>query len=293
MKEVKISLCIVSWNVRDHLLACLNSLVDASRGCPIETIVVDNASSDDTVALLRERFQHVNLIANNENRGFAGGTNQAMAQARGDYLLLINPDTVLPEGALRELLAVAEAHPEAGIVAPKLINPDGSLQHSCRRFPSVAAAVFRHTILGRLFPNNPWTTDYIMSDWAHDELREVDWVSGACFLVRRELYEQIGPLDDRFFWGSEDVDYCYRAHQAGYGVLYTPTPVITHIIGSSSSQMPVRMIIHFHRGMHRLYRKHMAPNVVAYGLASVGIVLRAGLQILSRFAGLGRPRKSR
>ncbi|HJN18434.1 MAG TPA: glycosyltransferase family 2 protein [Armatimonadota bacterium] len=283
-ESVRISLCIVSWNVRDDLLACLNSLPDASQDCPIETIVVDNASSDDTVDLLRERFPEVVLIANRENRGFAGGTNQALAAARGDYLMLLNPDTVLPPGALSDLLTFAEAHPEAGIVAPKLVNPDGSLQHSCRRFPRIAAALFRHTILGRLFPNNPWASEYIMGDWAHDSVREVDWVSGACFMVRRALYKEIGALDEGFFWGSEDVDYCYRAHAAGSAVLYTPSPAIMHRIGSSSSQMPVRTIINFHRSMHRLYRKHLARNVFEYGLASVGIVTRAVLLIVSWWA---------
>ena len=283
-EPVRISLCIVSWNVRDDLLACLNSLAEASHGCAIETIVVDNASTDDTCELLRDRFPAVRLIANDGNRGFAGATNQAMAAARGDYLLLINPDTVLPPKALPELLAVAEEHPKAGIVAPKLVNPDGSLQHSCRRFPKMAAALFRHTIFGRLFPNNRWAAEYIMGEWEHDSVRDVDWVSGACFMVRRELYDEIGPLDEGFFWGSEDVDYCYGTHAAGWGVLYSPSPVIMHRIGSSSSQMPVRTIINFHRSMHRLYRKHLARNVLEYAFASTGIALRAALLILSWWA---------
>lgn len=286
----RISVCIVSWNVRDDLTACLESLTAASRGCWVETIVVDNASTDGTVELLRERFPQVKRIANGDNRGFAAATNQAMAAARGDYLLLLNPDTALPEGALAELAARAEARPDAGIVAPRLVYPDGSLQHSCRRFPTVTAAFFRHTILGWLFPNNRSSADYIMAGWAHDEIREVDWVSGACMLVRRELYERIGPLDEGFFWGSEDVDYCYRTHRAGYRVLYTPAPVVVHAVGSSASQMPVRMILRFHRGMHRLYGKHLARNRLDRALAAVGIVLRAALVILSRWAGLERRR---
>ena len=289
-EPARISVCIVSWNVREDLTACLASLAAAARGCGAETIVVDNASSDGTVAILRDRFPKVRLIVNDQNRGFAVGTNQAMAAARGDYLLLLNPDTLLPAGALAELLACAEAHPEAGIVAPRLHNPDGSLQYSCRRFPTMKAALFRHTVLGRLFPGNRWSADYTMAGWAHDALREVDWVSGACMLVRRDLYRRIGPLDEGFFWGSEDVDYCYRAHQAGFRVLYTPRPVIVHAIGASASQAPVRMNILFHRGMHRLYRKHLSRNGVDLALATVGISLRALVIILSRWLGLERRR---
>jgi GT2 family glycosyltransferase len=290
-EPARISLCIVSWNVRDDLTACLESVGAAARGCQAETIVVDNASSDGTVERLRECFPQLRLIVNADNRGFAAATNQAMAAARGDDLLLLNPDTVLPAGGLAELVACADAHPQAGIVAPRLANPDGSLQYSCRRFPSRSAALFRHTVLGRLFPNNRWSAEYTMAGWAHDALREVDWVSGACMLVRRALYARIGPLDEGFFWGSEDVDYCYRMHQAGYKVLYTPTPVIVHAIGASASQVPVRMIVHFHRGMHRLYRKHLSRNALDLALATVGIALRALLIILSRWLGLERPRR--
>ncbi|MGQ9729840.1 MAG: glycosyltransferase family 2 protein [Candidatus Zipacnadales bacterium] len=280
-QPVQISLCIVSWNVRDDLVGCLDSLRDASRGVRTEVIVVDNASTDDTVAVIRERFPEVLLICNDRNRGFAAATNQAMAEARGQYLLLLNPDTLLPPNVLAELLAVAEAHPEAGILAPKLLNPDGSLQYSCRRFPTIMAAMFRHTLLGRLFPRNRWAAEYIMEEWAHEGVQEVDWVSGACMLVRRELYERIGPLDEGFFWGSEDVDYAYRCHAAGYRVLYTSRPAIIHAVGRSSDQVPIRTVANFHRSMLRLYRKHKAHTVLDYGLVALGIVIRAGLLIVS------------
>ena len=283
-EPVQLSLCIVSWNCRDDLVACLDSLPAASQGVRAETIVVDNASSDDTIGLLREQYPKVTHIANQDNRGFAAATNQALAAASGELLLLLNPDTVLPEGALAELIQAAEERPEAGIMAPKLVNPDGSLQHSCRRFPTIAAAIFRHTVLGRLFPRNRWAAQYVMGEWDHSETREVDWVSGACMVVRRSLYEEVGPLDEGFFWGSEDVDYCYRAHAAGTTVLYTPRPAIVHRIGASSSRIPARTIVNFHRSMHRLYRKHIARNVVEYGLASAGILLRASLLLLSWWA---------
>ncbi len=281
---VRISVCIVSWNVREDLLACLHSLIPAAKGVPAEVIVADNASADGTVDVVRKRFPEVKLICNESNLGFAAATNQAMAAAGGQFLLLLNPDTVLPEGALGDVLEAADAHPEAGIVAPKLLNPDGTLQHSCRRFPTPAAALFRHTVLGRLFPNNRWAAEYVMTDWLHDEVREVDWVSGACMLVRRELCEEIGLLDEGFFWGCEDVDYCLRAHRAGWKVVYTPRPAIVHRIGASSDQRPDRTVIDFHRSMLRLYRKHFARTWLHAAVMWVAVWLRAGLLIGSRHA---------
>jgi len=277
----RLSLCIVSWNCRDDLLACLAGLADAAPGLGVETVVVDNASTDDTVDVVAERFPLVHVIPNAENRGFAAATNQALDAASGEYLLLLNPDTLLPPGGLSELVAFADAHPAAGIVAPKLLNADGSLQQSCRRFPTPAAALFRHTLLGRLFPRNRWAAEYVMDGWDHTEAREVDWVSGACLMARRELYEAIGPLDEGFFWGSEDVDYCYRAHAAGRQVLYTPTPAVVHKIGASTNKAPFRTIVNFHRSMLRLYRKHMAHSVLDFAAITCGVALRAGLLIAS------------
>jgi GT2 family glycosyltransferase len=282
-RRPRLSLCIVSWNCRDDLAACLAGLADAAAGVDTEVIVVDNASSDDTEDLLEQRFPSVRLIPNATNRGFAAATNQALAEASGEYLLLLNPDTLLPPGALGELVVFADANPDAGIVAPKLLNADGSLQQSCRRFPTPAAALFRHTLLGRLFPRNRWAAEYVMAEWEHGEAREVDWVSGACLLVRRDLYETIGPLDEGFFWGSEDVDYCFRAHRAGRKVLYTPRPTITHKIGASTNKAPVRTILAFHRSMLRLYRKHMAHSVLDFAAVTFGVTLRAGLLIASHW----------
>jgi GT2 family glycosyltransferase len=280
--SVRTSVCIVSWNVREDLLACLHSLVSAAKGVPVEVIVADNASADGTVDVVRKQFPEVKLICNQSNLGFAAATNQAMAAACGQFLLLLNPDTILPEGALGDVLDAADTHPEAGIVAPKLLNPDGTLQHSCRRFPTPAAALFRHTVLGRLFPNNRWAAEYVMADWPHEEVREVDWVSGACMLVRRDLYDEIGPLDEGFFWGCEDVDYCLRAHRAGWKVVYAPRPAIVHRIGASSDQRPDRTVIDFHRSMLRLYRKHFARTWLHAAVMWVAVWLRAGLLIGSR-----------
>ncbi|MBU0609568.1 MAG: glycosyltransferase family 2 protein [Armatimonadetes bacterium] len=277
--DIELSVIIVSWNVRRDLEVCLQSLHDNSEASH-EVIVVDNASLDDTLAMLQQRPE-VRVIANEDNRGFAAANNQGLAVARGAWLLLLNPDTVVPPGALRELLDFAHAHPEAGVIGPRLLNPDGSLQYSCRSFPTITAGMFRHTFLGRLFPRVRSMRDYLMCDWAHDTVREVDWLSGAAMLIRREAFEQIGGLDERFYWGSEDVDYCYRMHQAGWQVVYTPTPSITHAIGRSTDQVQLATIIRTHRSMQRLFAKHLARNALQRALISAGIWVRAGLLLAS------------
>ncbi|MEA3403316.1 MAG: glycosyltransferase family 2 protein [Armatimonadota bacterium] len=276
-----VSVCIVSWNVADDLRACLKSIRGQHTPPTFEIIVADNASSDESVAMLREHFPEVKVIVNERNLGFARACNQTLRAARGRYLLVLNPDTVLEPDALEKLVAVADAHPQAGIVAPKLVYPDGSLQHSCRRFPTITAAVFRNTLLGRVFPNATAASRYIMADRDHDTEQEVDWASGACLLIRREAYEEVGELDEGFVWGSEDVDYCLRMHQAGWTVLYSPVTTVVHAVGRSSDQAVIRTILRTHRGMFRLYSKHFARNPLAKALVFLGVWLRGGLLVAS------------
>lgn len=272
-----LSVCIVSWNVSRDLARCLASVREAAEGLDCETFVVDNASVDGSAEMVRAQFPEVTLIANDRNVGFAAANVQAMARARGRYILLLNPDTLVPPGGLTRLVRFADEHPAAGVVGPRLVYGDGRLQYSCRRFPTITAAVFRSTPLGALLPGNRPTTCYLMSDWRHDEAREVDWVSGAAMLIRREAYEQVGTLDTGFFWGSEDVDYCWRMHKAGWKVLYTPEPVITHFVGRSTDRVMLRTILRTHRSMYRLYSKHVARNALSRGLVWLGVWARAGL----------------
>jgi GT2 family glycosyltransferase len=277
--EVPLSIIIVSWNVRRDLESCLQSLrANAEAGA--EIVVVDNASRDDTLTMLAG-YPEVRVIANDVNRGFAAANNQGLAVARGRWLLLLNPDTLMPEAGLRKLLEFADNMPLAGIIGPRLLNSDGSLQSSCRRFPTVRAALYRHTILGRLRPDAAPMRDYLMAEWDHQTPREVDWVSGACLLIRRETFAQVGPLDEGFYWGSEDVDYCFRAHRAGWQVWYTPQPAVVHAIGRSSDQAILRTIVRTHRSMQRLYTKHLARNWFTRTVVTVGIWLRAALLLVT------------
>jgi hypothetical protein len=177
------------------------------------------------------------------------------------------------------------ATPKAGIIGPKILNPDGSLQLSCRRFPNPVAALFRNTPIGKLFPNNRFTREYLMTDWPHDQSRTVDWVSGAAFLVTKSCIEKTGQFDTDYFMFCEDVDWCWRAWKSGFEVHYTPGSTITHAIGRSTDQAPNRMIGTFHRSMFRFYKKNMVPEQpllvrpFALAFAAIALTMRASLFI--------------
>jgi GT2 family glycosyltransferase len=263
MPDFDLSITICSWNTVDDLRACLASLRAAAHEASLEVIVVDNASEDRSAEMVRDEFPEFILIHSHVNLGFTGGHNLAIENAKGRHVALLNSDTVVHPGAIATVVKYMDAHPEAGIIGPKLLNPDGTLQLSCRRFPNPVAAAFRNTWLGRLFPNNKYTREYLMQDFEHDQVREVDWVSGAAMFIRGEVIEKVGALDDRYFMYCEDVDLCKRAWKTGWKVVYFPDAVITHAIGRSSDKAPNRMIAQFHRSMLRYYTKHVLPEHAA------------------------------
>jgi GT2 family glycosyltransferase len=285
MSAFDLSITICSWNTHEDLRACLCSLEAVRDEARFEVIVVDNNSEDGSPDMVARSFPWVRLERMSRNLGFTGGHNHALAIRQGRHALLLNSDTVVHPGALATIMAYAKDHPNVGMIGPKLLNPDGSLQLSCRRFPNPLAALFRNTPIGKMFPNNRFTREYLMTDWDHREPREVDWVSGAAFLVREEVMEKIGFFDPEYFMFCEDVDWCFRAWEAGFTVVYLPSAVITHAIGRSTDKAPNRMIGRFHKSMFRFYRKNMAPKLpivvrpFALAGAAVALGLRGGLFI--------------
>ena len=275
-----LSIVIVSYNARDYLRACLASVYQHTAGLAYEVIVVDNDSWDGSAEMVGGEFPRAALIRSPGNQGFAAACNRGIAQAQGEFILLLNPDTGIASNAFAPMVAHCRQQPDVGVLGPKLLNSDGSLQLSCRRFPSHLTGLFnRQALLTRLFPRNPFSSRYLMTDWDHDSIAEVDWLSGACMLISRRLLDDVGPLDEAFFWAIEDVDLCYRAHQAGYRVVYFPQVAVTHHIGKSSQALPNRSILQWHRGMWRYYRKHMRSNPLVDGLTLVGIGARCGYQL--------------
>ncbi|GIL15174.1 MAG: glycosyl transferase [Chloroflexota bacterium] len=253
-----ISFIIVAWNVRELLKRAAQAIVADAAAWQSEIIVVDNASRDGTVAMLRAEFPQMRVIANAENVGFTRGNNQALRIAQGRYLFFINPDTEIQRGATRALLAFMDAAENArvGIVGPQLYYADGSLQSSRRRFPKFSTALLESTKLEQWFPNNRLIADYRLQNTDNARTQEVDWVVGAALLARRAVYEQIGGFDERFFMYSEELDWCKRAKENGWRVVYVPNARVLHHEAQSSAQVRAQRDIYFHSSKARYFKKH-------------------------------------
>ena len=277
---VDLSIVILSWNVRDLLRQCLESVASGrplSANHPLlvtEIIVVDNASSDGSVEMVRAEFAAVRLIANQTNRGYTGGNNDGIAAATGRYVMILNPDTRVLDDALAAMVAYADAHPDVGVVGPQLLNPDGSVQSSRRRFPTLMTGLFESTWLQPLAPRDVLRRYYVL-DRPDDTIQEVDWLFGACFLVRRKVIQQVGTLDEDFFMYSEEMDWCYRMRQAGWKVVYLPEAQVIHYGGKSSDQVAAQRHIYFQTSKVRYFRKH-------HGALTAGVLRVA---VLAMYAG--------
>jgi hypothetical protein len=257
---IDLTVVIVSWNVRDLLRRCLQSIEAEARRAvndlALEIVVVDNASADGSVEMVRAEFPHARLVANEENQGFTVANNQGLVLGQGRYLLLLNPDTELTAGALATMLRSMDGHPEIGALGPQLRYPDGSLQSSRRRFPTLATALVESTVVQEWWGDNRILRRYYMADTLDDAIQSVDWVVGACLLVRRQTYEQVGGLDEGFFMYSEEMDWCRRIKDAGWLVVYLPTATVIHHEGRSSEQVVPARHIHFQSSKVRYFRKH-------------------------------------
>ena len=285
-----IAVIVVNWNAREDLRECLLSLEAGADSWVTRAVwVVDNASTDGSAEMVRSEFPGVQLIVNDENLGFSKANNQAIRYSESRYVFLLNSDAAVHPGAIEALVAFADDNPKAGIVGPKVLNPDGSLQLSCRRFPSLGAGFFRNTYLGRLFPHNKPAQDYLMADFDHAHTRAVDWVSGCAMLIRREMVAQIGALDERFYMYCEDVDLCERAWRFDWEVVYQPDAVVTHAIGRSSDKDADKMIWEFHRSWYEFDKKRHPDAGPARRLAVwAGLWLRATVRVQKRRAAARR-----
>lgn len=276
-----LSVIIVNYNAKRLLHDSLSSIPPASEGIRVQVIVVDNDSHDGSVDMVREEFKDVQVIANTRNRGFTQGNNQGFEIATGRHLLLLNNDTRVMPGAFTKAIGYLDAEPRIGVAGLQLLNEDGSLQLSCRRFPSFSQALFsRYSLLTTLFPRNRFSRAYLMTDIQRDAIQDVDWVSGACLFIRRELLDRIGPLDERFFMYSEDVDYCFRAWEAGYRVTYLPFAKVVHLIGQSSRRKRFMTVWERHKSMYRFYKKHYSRDLMFLDFTTATMVgLRCALQL--------------
>lgn len=265
-----LSIIIVNWNVRDLLRDCLRSIDAGRSSLDVEVIVVDANSADDSVGMVRTGFPWVRLIPCKENVGFPRGNNIGLNEARGEYLLLLNPDTVVLDDALEKMVNFLRTNPDAGAVGPQLLNPDGSVQSSRRRFPTVATGFLESTWLEGLAPGV--LRRYYALDLPDDATADVDWLTGACIMAPRVVYEKVGGLDEGYYMYSEELDWCRRIKQAGWRVVYYPAARVIHHVGKSSEQAVTARHINFQRAKLRYFRKYhgrfVAMSLRCYLLAS-------------------------
>lgn len=235
-EEIAVSIVIVSRDTRGVLGACLRSIAAHAGEVATETIIVDCASSDGTPAMVRADFPDAILLEPGANLGFARGNNLGIRRARGALVLLLNPDTELTPGALPALVSALAADPAVGVVGPRLCYPDGSVQSSRRRFPTLATAAVESTLLQEWLPGHSALHTYVMGDVPDDAAHDADWLVGACLLARRAVFASAGLLDERLFLYSEEPEWCWRVRRAGWRVRYLPAAEVIHHEGTSTSQ---------------------------------------------------------
>jgi len=278
MGRTSLSIVIVNYNTEALLRSCLESVYAGADGTTTDIWVVDNHSCDNSVSMLRSSFPFVNVIANSENVGFSRANNAAISQGRSDYILLLNPDTLVIDDAIERMVTFLDEHPKVGIAGCKVLNRDGTLQLACRRsIPTPKVAFYRLTGLSRLFPQSKLIAKYNMTYESPDRMHEVDAVSGAFLMIRRKVVEEIGLLDERFFMYGEELDWCLRAKRAGWTVAYHPEARIIHYKGESTKYNSRKAAFEFYRAMYLFHRKHFAKDCshVVNGLIYAGIFVKA------------------
>jgi N-acetylglucosaminyl-diphospho-decaprenol L-rhamnosyltransferase len=281
---------VVNYNAKDDLLTCVASLL----GEGVETVVVaDNGSTDGSEAALSARYPDVKWAPTGSNLGYGAAADLGAAMCDSTYLLICNPDVVVESGSVAILRRFLEARPQVAVVGPRIVDRTGALYPSARRFPDLVEAL-GHGFLGQFWPGNPFSRRYRMSDWDHASARQVDWVSGACFLVRRTAWEAVGGFDRAYFMYLEDVDLCWRLGRTGWGVAYEPTAHVVHVQGVSADRHPYRMLLAHHVSMWRFARRSTPPGRRwALPFVLPGLAVRLGLTVARRaLSGLlsrGRP----
>lgn len=298
--KIDLSIIIVAWKVKDLLKKCLDSIYSKSKGinfacpvvaarrfygaCPVmasksepfygEVFVVDNNSGDGSAEMIKTNFPQARLIINQENKGFASANNQGIKESKGEFILLLNPDTEILDNALEKMVNFMKEHEEAGIVGCRLLNSDHSLQPSCRAFPNLYSQIIILLKLHNFFPG--LVKKYYMLDWPHQEIKEVDQVMGACFLIRKKVINEVGLLDEGFWALFEEVDYCKRIKNANWKVCFTPEAEIIHHKGQSfKKQEMIAKQINFNRSLLRYFKKYhsFSSYLILYFLQPLNLFL--------------------
>ena len=273
------SAVVVNYNAKEYLLACIESLSDEGLAM---VVVADSGSTDGSAQAVSERYPTVKWVPTGTNLGYGTAANIGAALVDGAYLLVSNADVVVEEGTVATLRRFLETNPQVAVVGPRIVDARGELYPSARHFPDMLEAL-GHGIVGQFWAGNPFSRRYRMTDWDHSRRREVDWVSGAFFLARREAWDEVGGFDSTFFMYMEDVDLCWRLAGKGWSVAYEPAAQVTHIQGVSADRHPYRMLFAHHVSMWRFaqrtttgWRRWVLPLVL------LGLVVRLGMTMLRR-----------
>ncbi len=292
---VDLSIVIVTWNAREVLLPAIDSIYRELKGISYEVIVSDNDSGDGSADAVEAEFPEVRVIRNPRNLGFAGGNNVALREAQGRIVALLNSDTLTHAGAFERMVAYLDAHPEVGACGPQLLNPDGSKQNCFHNFPSLATEFLNLSLLKILFPRK-----YPSKRQTYTVPIEVDAVLGACMLVRREVLERVGPMDEGYFFFLEETDWCARIREAGWTVVHVPDAKITHLYGESTKKkVPTETRIEYYRSIYRFFGKNRGAAqkalvvAVRFTVLSVNVVLSAALSLATLGLSTGTRRKLR
>jgi N-acetylglucosaminyl-diphospho-decaprenol L-rhamnosyltransferase len=273
-----VAVVLVTYESAEDLPGCLESLPAAAAPHELEIVVVDNASRDDSAGVARSHG--LKVIENQRNLGYSRAVNRGAAEAAAPWLLIANPDTRLQPGSLARLLATAEADPSIACIGPRLRNLDGSDYPTGRRFPSLLVGGL-HALLGTVWPGNPATRRYHLAGLDRSKAAQVDWVSGACMLLRRSAWDQVGGFDPSYFMYFEDMDLCLRLARAGWRVVLEPRAIVDHIGGSSTRTVPYRNVIDHHRSTLRFYRRRYArdPRIVLVPLVAAALLVRGAVSM--------------
>jgi GT2 family glycosyltransferase len=275
-----LSVIVVTYRSRPHIADCLRSIDRARGALALEALVVDNASDDGTLAEVRAVAPWARIRETGDNLGYARAVNIGLRESAGAFALVLNPDCVVEPDAFAALHAWMTAHPRCGIAGPLIRNPDGTIEYTARTFPGAAAFLFnRYSLLTRLWPGNPWSRRYLLSDWDHASPRTVDWVTGACMLVRREAVAQVGGMDEAYFMFNEDVDWCHAMKDAGWSVDFVPAARVTHAIGASRLKVADRVILERHRGMLHYFRKYHRVHPLLDACVAAFVMMRARVML--------------
>ncbi len=280
MDEFEVTIAVINYNTKDWLGACLKSVLKMAPLASHELYVIDNASTDGSVEFVKKEFPDVHIIENAGNLGFSAAANQALRTSHAKYVLILNTDTEVDQEAVDILVEFGDAHDDMGVAGPLLLNTDGTVQLSGRRFPSFLDAMI-HAFLGIIWPGNPYSVRYQMLDWDRMSERTIDWVSGAAMFMRREAARDINFFDERFFMYVEDMDLCYRLWRKGWKVYFCPAAKVVHHIAKSSEQSSARMIIEFQRSLYRFYAKNYSHTWKRFlkPLVAGGLLLRTAILI--------------